>query len=218
MMATKSSSKSGGKRMSKMSASAARAEGAARADRLRKSVLKEITDRIAKGEKADAAPSATKSDAPLHEGTITRADGEVVKVTVPANHSEQGGPTEATPKAPNPKKPRGTKGEKRKAEKAPKPPKPAKAKKPKRISALDAAAIVLADTKKSMRAIDLIAEIQTRGLWSSPKGKTPEASLYAAMIREISARGKDARFAKHDRGLFITNTPTSAKTNAPASA
>lgn len=73
---------------------------------------------------------------------------------------------------------------------------------PKRISALDAAAQVLAASKEPMRAKDLIAAMADQGLWSSPNGKTPEATLYAAMIREIAAKGTDARFRKVERGLF----------------
>lgn len=73
---------------------------------------------------------------------------------------------------------------------------------PKRISALDAAAQVLAVSKEPMRAKDLIVAMAEQGLWSSPSGKTPEATLYAAMIREIAAKGTDARFRKIERGLF----------------
>lgn len=73
---------------------------------------------------------------------------------------------------------------------------------PKRISALEAAAQVLAASKEPMRAKDLIAAMAEQGLWSSPSGKTPEATLYAAMIREIAAKGTDARFRKVERGLF----------------
>ncbi|MBA4039270.1 MAG: hypothetical protein C0468_02900 [Planctomyces sp.] len=73
---------------------------------------------------------------------------------------------------------------------------------PKRISALDAAAQVLAASTEPMRAKDLIAAMAEQGLWSSPSGKTPEATLYAAMIREIAAKGSDARFRKIERGLF----------------
>jgi len=72
----------------------------------------------------------------------------------------------------------------------------------KQISALDAAAKVLAASKEPMRAKDMIAAMADQGLWSSPNGKTPEATLYAAMIREIAAKGDDARFRKVDRGLF----------------
>jgi len=86
--------------------------------------------------------------------------------------------------------------------KQPQAPKPAKEPKPRRTSALDAAAIVLADVKKPMRAVDLIAEMQSRGLWTSPGGRTPEATLYAAMTREITTKGDLARFKKVDRGLF----------------
>ena len=42
-----------------------------------------------------------------------------------------------------------------------------------------------------------------KGLWRSPGGKTPEATLYAAIIREIAAKGTAARFRKHERGVFV---------------
>ncbi|MBS0198269.1 MAG: hypothetical protein JSR77_16070, partial [Planctomycetes bacterium] len=48
-----------------------------------------------------------------------------------------------------------------------------------------------------------IAAMQAKHLWSSPEGKTPEATLYAAIIREIAAKGNAARFKKHDRGVFV---------------
>ncbi|MDX2115248.1 MAG: HTH domain-containing protein [Planctomycetota bacterium] len=84
-----------------------------------------------------------------------------------------------------------------------KPPKATKAIKPKRPSALDAAAQIIADANKPMKAQELIEQMAARGLWKSPSGKTPEATLYAAIIREIAAKGADARFKKRDRGLFV---------------
>jgi hypothetical protein len=57
-----------------------------------------------------------------------------------------------------------------------------------------------------MRAKDMIAAVEAKGLWKSPGGKTPEATLYAAIIREIAAKGKDARFKKHERGVFVAST------------
>lgn len=75
-------------------------------------------------------------------------------------------------------------------------------KKPKRVSALDAAAQVLADAGAPMRAKAIIEAMEAKGLWKSPGGKTPDATLYAAMIREISSKGSEARFRKADRGLF----------------
>ncbi len=83
--------------------------------------------------------------------------------------------------------------------------KPGGKQKPKRVSALDAAAQVLAKAGKPMRAQELIAAMAEQGLWSSPAGKTPQATLYAAMLREISAKGKEARFRKVDRGQFEIN-------------
>ena len=86
-----------------------------------------------------------------------------------------------------------------------KPKKSAGARKPKRVSALDAAAQVLAGADKPMQAQELIAAMAERGLWSSPAGKTPHATLYAAMLREIGKKGDAARFKKVDRGLFEIN-------------
>jgi len=90
-----------------------------------------------------------------------------------------------------------------KAPRTPKAPKPAKEKKPKRVSALDAAAQVLAGSKVPMRAKEMVAEMEAKGLWKSPGGKTPEATLYAAIIREIAAKGNASRFKKHERGVFV---------------
>jgi len=72
-----------------------------------------------------------------------------------------------------------------------------------KVSALDAAAQVLASSKVPMRATDLIAEMASRGLWKSPGGKTPESTLYAAIVREIATKGDAARFKKQERGMFV---------------
>ena len=74
--------------------------------------------------------------------------------------------------------------------------------KPKRLSALDAAAQVLAKADKPMRAKELITAMAEQGLWSSPAGKTPHATLYAAMLREERGKGSNSRFRKVDRGQF----------------
>jgi hypothetical protein len=81
----------------------------------------------------------------------------------------------------------------------------AKAKKPKpekKLSALNAAARVLAESKQPMTTRELIDAMATKGYWSSPGGKTPHATLYSAMLREMAAKGKEARFAKTERGKF----------------
>ncbi len=156
-------------RTPKMSKGAARAEGAAKTDRLRKAALAEINDRLAGGKQDHEVPS-----------------GKEV-----ANNANLGAST------------KGKKAKGEKAPKTPKTPKPAKEPKPKRVSALDAAAQVLAASEVPMRAKEMIATMEAKGLWTSPGGKTPEATLYAAIIREIAAKGTDARFKKHERGVFV---------------
>ncbi|MCE7975389.1 MAG: hypothetical protein DYG92_13870 [Leptolyngbya sp. PLA1] len=129
----------------RMSKSAARAEGAAKTDRLRKAALAEIKDRL--------------------DGKTPAKSGKAPKA-------------EKAPTAPNEQK-------------------------PKRVSALDAAAQVLAASEVPMRAKEMIAKMEAKGLWKSPGGKTPEATLYAAIIREIAAKGDKARFKKHEKGVFV---------------
>lgn len=75
--------------------------------------------------------------------------------------------------------------------------------KPKRVSALDAAAQILAKSEVPLRAKELIAQMEASGLWKSPGGRTPEATLYAAITREIATKGTKARFKKHDKGVFV---------------
>jgi hypothetical protein len=77
--------------------------------------------------------------------------------------------------------------------------------KPKRVSALDAAATVLKKAGKPMHAQELIAAMAEQGLWTSPGGKTPHATLYAAMMREEREKKGEARFKKVDRGQFAFN-------------
>ena len=78
-----------------------------------------------------------------------------------------------------------------------------KEKKVKKPSGLDLAAQVLAESKEPLNA-KTIAERAIAAGWKT-NGKTPHATLYAAMIREISKKGKDARFRKADRGLFASS-------------
>ncbi|MCC6678625.1 MAG: winged helix-turn-helix domain-containing protein [Phycisphaerales bacterium] len=77
---------------------------------------------------------------------------------------------------------------------------------PTRLSAMNAAVQVLAESGKPMRVREIIEEMAKRGLWSSPNGKTPHATLAASIIREIAAKGKESRFKKVDRGLFAATS------------
>lgn len=76
----------------------------------------------------------------------------------------------------------------------------------KKSSALDAAAQVLEDAGRPMACKELIEAMTARGLWTSPNGATPEATLYSAVLRELKAKGDAARFVKAGRGLFAFRT------------
>ena len=81
-------------------------------------------------------------------------------------------------------------------------PKKAKAAKEKKLSALDAAAQVLTSSREPMNAKELIEAMAAKGLWTSPGGKTPHATLFSSLIREITTKGKESRFVKTERGKF----------------
>jgi hypothetical protein len=76
--------------------------------------------------------------------------------------------------------------------------KPAKVRKP---SLMDHAIAVLKKHGTAMNCSEIIKEVLAAGEWKSD-GKTPAATLYSAVIREIADRGKDSRFKKVERGQF----------------
>jgi len=77
-----------------------------------------------------------------------------------------------------------------------------KAKKP---SGLDAAARVLAESGESMGVKQIVEIAAQKGYWKSPGGKTPHATVYSAILRELQVKGKKARFRKVERGKFVFN-------------
>ena len=77
--------------------------------------------------------------------------------------------------------------------------------KPKKLSALDAAAKVLAESKEPLNTREMIEAMAAKKLWTSPGGAMPHATLYSAILREVAAKGKDTRFKKVDRGHFAFN-------------
>jgi hypothetical protein len=58
-----------------------------------------------------------------------------------------------------------------------------------------------------MNCRQLIETMAAQGYWTSPGGRTPEATLASAVAREIRAQGAQARFRKVDRGQFAANVP-----------
>jgi hypothetical protein len=72
----------------------------------------------------------------------------------------------------------------------------------KKVSCLDAAARVLAEAGEPLNAKQMIDAMASKGYWTSPGGKTPHATLYSAILREITTKGNDSRFRKTERGKF----------------
>ena len=70
----------------------------------------------------------------------------------------------------------------------------------KRPSALDLAAGILVESKQPLGAKALAERVIAAG-WQTT-GRTPEATLYSAISREIKAKANASRFAKAGKGLF----------------
>ena len=93
----------------------------------------------------------------------------------------------------------------------PKADKPAKERKP---SGLDAAARVLREAGEPMNCGDIVKTALEKGYWQTG-GKTPAATIYAAIITEIAKKGDASRFRKTERGHFeLTAAGIAARTAA----
>jgi len=69
------------------------------------------------------------------------------------------------------------------------------------MSGLDAAAKVLAEAGEPLNCKTIVERALAKGYWKTG-GKTPAATVYAAIIREIAKKGDASRFAKAERGKF----------------
>jgi hypothetical protein len=150
--------------------------------------------KVAAEDKAKAAERAKAADAPTHATPPTTPRG--------AKGGKKAGKATPKPKA-APRANGGANGAK--AAKGRRGKADPHAEAPRRLSALDAAAQVLAKGGAEMSAREMVAAMTEQGLWSSPGGKTPDATLYSAIIREIGAKGGDSRFKKTNRGRFASN-------------
>ena len=81
----------------------------------------------------------------------------------------------------------------------------ATAKKEKKVSLLDLAAKILADTGEALNCKELVTKAKETG-WVST-GKTPEQTLYSGIFREIKEKGEASRFKKSAtrKGSFKAN-------------
>jgi hypothetical protein len=76
----------------------------------------------------------------------------------------------------------------------------------KKMSGITAAAKLLAETNTPMNVGDITNTIIERGWWN-PGGKTPDRTLYSAIITEIKKKGDEARFRRaEERGKFEINS------------
>jgi hypothetical protein len=74
------------------------------------------------------------------------------------------------------------------------------------LSQLDAAAKVLGEAPEPLTTKEMVEAMTTKGYWTSPGGKTPHATLYSAILRELQSKGETGRFIKTDRGHFKLRT------------
>ena len=82
--------------------------------------------------------------------------------------------------------------------------KPAAKPEGKKLSQIEAAIKVLAKAGEPMNCKAMVEAMGQQGLWTSPGGATPEATLYSSILRDLR-KGKDARFKKTARGHFALN-------------
>ena len=78
-----------------------------------------------------------------------------------------------------------------------------------RHSLANAAILVLSKAKEPMNAKAIVERATADGLYEPGDGKTPEATLYSAMLRD-----KKARFHKADRGVWTLTEASKAEVEA----
>jgi hypothetical protein len=222
-MASKTKNTKSGSKPSTKAAKAAVTAAGKEVSAARRAAIKEVEQRIERLDSAKSAPldetapkggdgSASAKESPTGQRVATdggganagKQDHEVPSAKELANNAAHA-PHEEHAEAQRGKAKGAKAGTEKKNAKAARGGDDDLSRKPKRMGVLDAAAKVLAASKEPMRAKDMIAAVEAKGLWKSPGGKTPEATLYAAIIREIAAKGKDARFKKHERGVFVAS-------------
>ena len=67
---------------------------------------------------------------------------------------------------------------------------------------LSAAVKVLQETNEPLDCKNMVNLMLGKGYWKTD-GKTPSATIYSAIAREIKAKGDNSRFRKTERGKFM---------------
>ncbi|MCZ2340761.1 MAG: winged helix-turn-helix domain-containing protein [Bacteroidales bacterium] len=70
----------------------------------------------------------------------------------------------------------------------------------KKLSQIDAALQLLRNADEPMTCKEMVETMAKKKLWSSPGGKTPEATLYASILRDLHK--DEPRFEKAAPGKF----------------
>jgi hypothetical protein len=82
--------------------------------------------------------------------------------------------------------------------------------KERKLSAIDAAVKVLGEAGQAMTTPEMIEAMASKGYWSSPGGKTPAATLYSSILRELDIKGEQSRFVKAAPGRFALRAAPNA--------
>ena len=125
----------------------------------------------------------SRAGKPLTVKTLLAANGEPLAATESPTPASATAPASNAPKA------------------SPASPSP-RAVPPKGLSLVCAAAAVLERSAAPLSVKAMIDAAKAQGLWTPRAGKTPEQTLYSAIIREIRDKGAASRFRKEGRGLF----------------
>jgi len=142
---------------------------------------------------------AKKSSEALTKQALAVTEANLARIEATENGQPPEGPTDgAVPVDAAMPKPKKGKGAKPAKQPKPKKRKPAKARKP---SLMDHAIAVLKKHGKPMNCKEIVDVVLKAGEWKTD-GKTPSATLYSAIIREIATKKKESRFVKAERGKF----------------
>jgi hypothetical protein len=66
---------------------------------------------------------------------------------------------------------------------------------------LSGAVKVLQEAGQPLNCAEMVKQMLEKGYWKTD-GKTPAATIYSAILREIKEKGADSRFIKTERGKF----------------
>ena len=161
-----------------------------------KATSKAAKPTAAKAKPAAAKPAAKPTDKPADKATAPKA-----AQAKPAPAKAE--PPKATAKVEPPKAT--AKAEPPKATAKPAAAKPADGAKPK-LSLLKAAAAVLKASEEALNTKRMVELAKEKGLWTPGAGKTPEQTLYSAILREMKKHGDASTFVLVAKGHFKLRT------------